>query len=357
MVPISFFGDHMNEIIHSGSTLLNLALTGSVNGGWKLGRVSNIVGDRSSGKTLLAIEAATLFINHPPNGLEPRVVYYEAEAAFDQEYARSLGMPVDKIDFKQGETIEELFKSLEEVCASSKKNQGTLVILDSLDAITSTADLNKDFGKQDYDRKAQKLSELFRKLVRPMEDANIHLMIISQVRENIGALPFAPKYKRSGGKALDFYCTHIVWLAETRKLKSSKTTQVYGIEVESKVAKNKVSKPYRNAKFPIIFEYGVDDIESILNYLSNSKIPKDIRIDKVTGGYYLYQDQKLRANDMIEYIEDTQSAYADIRERAQGAWDFLEEETAVKRKDKSSLFNSSDLSSSKVKRPSFNVKK
>lgn len=327
----------MQEIIHSGSTLLNLALTGSVKGGWKLGRISNIIGDRSSGKTLLGIEAATLFIHNPPDGIKPRVVYYEAEAAFDQDYAASLGMPVESIDFRQGETIEELFSSLQGVIEDSKEGEGTLVILDSLDAITSAADIKKDFGKQDYDRKAQKLSELFRKLVRSFETANIHLMVISQVRENISNLPFAPKYKRSGGKALDFYCTHIVWLAEVGKLKSAKTEKIYGIDIEAKVTKNKVSKPYRNVRMPIIFEYGVDNIDSMLRFCADLKIPSEYRINKMTGGYYLYDDQKLRLNEMVIHIEGKQGVYAGLVKHTQLCWDCLETLTTVVRKPKTEL--------------------
>lgn len=327
----------MNETIHSGSTLLNLALTGYTAGGWKLGRISNIIGDRSSGKTLLAIEAATLFINNPPKGVEPRVVYYEAEAAFDKDYAASLGMPVDKISFKEGETIEELFSSLQDVIKESKKGEGTLVILDSLDAITSAADIKKDFGKQDYDRKAQKLSELFRKLVRSFEQANIHLMVISQVRENISNLPFAPKYKRSGGKALDFYCTHIVWLAEIGKLKSNATEKVYGIEIDVKITKNKVAKPYRNVRMPIIFEYGVDNIDSMLRFCSDKMIDTELRIEKAAGGYYLYDEQKLRLNDMVLHIEAKAGLYAELVELSQQCWDNIEEKTKVTRVAKSEL--------------------
>jgi recombination protein RecA len=339
----------MQETIHSGSTLLNLALSGEANGGWKLGRISNIVGDRSSGKTLLAIEAATLFINHPPKGLTPKVVYYEAEAAFDQQYAASLGMPVDAIDFRQGETVEHLFKELSVICEQANKQEGTLVILDSLDALTSEADIKKDFGKQDYDRKAAKLSELFRKLVRPMEDANIHLMVISQVRENIGALPFSPKYKRSGGKALDFYCSHILWLAEAGKVKNSKTDKVCGIKVEAKVTKNKVSNPYRNAGFPILFGYGVDNIDSLLTFLSDDKIDTELRIKKATGGYYLFDDQKMRNAEMIEHIENTEGLYLQLVNMAQAAWDDLEDKTKINRRAKSDLMNSS-IVETKVKK-------
>ena len=328
-----------NVPIQSGSTLLNLALTGKSDQGWKLGRISNLVGDRSSGKTLLAIQAATLFLLNPPEGITPRVIYYEAEAAFDKEYAESLGMPVDQVEFRSGETIEDLFNQLEEVITASKDGTGTLVILDSLDAISSTAELKKDIAKQDYDRKAAKLSEMFRKLVRRLEDSNTHLMIISQVRENISTLPFAPKYRRSGGKALDFYATHIVWLVEMGKLKSSTTNLTYGIEVKADVKKNKVAKPYREAQFAILMGAGIDDTESMLKFLSNEKLPLEIRIRKATGGYYLFDEQKLRTAEMVPYIEERPELYCDLITRTEAAWNFLEEKTSetVQRQSKSSL--------------------
>ena len=337
--------------INSGSTLLNLALTGHEDNGWKLGAVSNIIGDRSSGKTLLAIEAATLFINNPPKDLTPKVFYYEAEAAFDQAYAASLGMPIDQIEFREGETVEALFESLQEICKSAKKGEGILVILDSLDALTSLADIKKDFGKQDYDRKAAKVSELFRKMIRPMQAANVHLMIISQIRENISAMPFAPKWRRSGGKALDFYATHIIWLQEIAKLKNEKTTFVYGIDVEVKITKNKVSSPFRNVKFPVIFGYGVDNIDSMLKFLTNEKLPKDLRIEKATGGFYILDEQRLRLNDMVEYIDDNPKIYRLLVDGCREAWDWLEAATTVKRRNKSDLISASEKAQVKSKKP------
>lgn len=327
----------MTSLIKTGSTLLNLALSGTTSGGWKLGRIANIIGDRSSGKTLLAIEAATLFLNHPPEGVTSKVVYYETEAAFDNVYAESLGMPIEKVDFRIGETVEDLYKVLCETIENSKKDEATFFVIDSLDALTSNADLKKEFGKQDYDRKAQKLSELFRKLARPLEDSNIHLFVISQVRENISTMPFAPKYIRSGGKALDFYATHIVWLAERAKLKATSTERVYGAQIEAKVTKNKVSSPYRDVKFNIVYGYGVDDIESLIRFLSEDKIPKELRIQKSAGGYFLIGEEKLRIEEAVKFVEETPEMYKDLVAKAQEAWNYYEEKTKVTRKSKSEL--------------------
>lgn len=332
----------MNSFIHSGSTLLNLALTGKADSGWPLGRISNVVGDRSSGKTLLAIEAASMFLNCTPQGIKkPRVIYCEAEAAFDETYAsEKLGMPVGKVEFELVETIEELYILVDGVCKNSKKGSGTLIILDSLDSISSAAEMKKGIDKQDYDRKAQKLSEMFRKLVRKIEEANVHLMVISQVRENITAIPFAPKWRRSGGKALDFYATHIVWLAEVGKLKSVKTKRAYGVEVEAKVTKNKVSSPHRDLRFNVLFEYGIDEIESMVKFLVKDELPAEFALKKKAGGFYLWREEYKRMSDIVDDVENVGGEYIKLVDMVQAGWDELEKMTKVDRKNKSELLMS-----------------
>jgi len=332
--------------INTGSTMLNLVLTGKVDGGWPLGRMSNIIGDKSTGKTLLAIEAATMFLNFPPEGITPKVIYIEAEAAFDQKYAASLGMPVDEVEFPADiGTIEGVFKKLEEILENADKNEGYLVIIDSMDSLSSEAELDRKMDDKSYGmEKQKKLGELFRKKVRELEAANVHLMILSQVRENIGAMPFSPKYRRSGGKALDFYATHLVWLAEVAKLKNTKTAMVYGITCQAKITKNKVAKPYRDIEFPILFAYGVDNVSSMISYLDDLKLPKDIRLEKLGGGYYQLNDaiDKMRLEDLILYIEKNKSEYNKLIQRTQKAWDYYEETTKVERRNKVDMMNAGE---------------
>lgn len=339
----------MTQYINSGSTMLNLALTGNVHEGWPLGRMSNIIGDKSTGKTLLAIEAATLFLKHPPKGIKPKVTYAEAESAFDKAYAESLGMPTDLVSFPEGDeridTVEKLYFLLEKLCKEAKPGEGHLVIMDSMDSLSSDAEMDREIDKANYgDGKAKKMGELFRRLVRPMEEANVHLMCISQIRENIGAGPFAPKFKRSGGKSLDFYATHILWLAEVGKLKNKKTETVYGIDCQVKVTKNKVSKPFRNVEFPILFAYGTDNISSMVEFLVNKILPKGLGIEKVAGGYYLNPigDDKLYQEDFIQLVESTPALYKELVKRCQICWDWIEEQSAVQRKPKTDMLSLPD---------------
>ena len=328
------------DFLHSGSSLLNLILTGNVANGWPLGRVSNIIGDRSSGKTLLAIEAATLFLLNPPKGITPKVHYYEAESAFDQEYAAVLGMPVERVDFidVEDKTVQHLFQTMEKICDNARHGEGHLFVLDSLDAITSDEELdqkfddNKTFGMA----KQKKMGELFKKLVGKMHRANMHLMVISQIRENISSVPFAPKFRRSGGKALDFYASHLVWLAETAKLKTS-TKVVYGANCHAKVTKNKVGKNYREADFPLIYSFGIDEIYSVIKFLSSDEVPTEFRIKKLTAGKYAWKGMEAKINELVAVIEAESSLYTQLISQLQQAWDAIEEEATVARMSKAAV--------------------
>lgn len=330
------------KFIHTGSTMLNLALTGHPLLGWPMGRMSNVIGDKSTGKTLLAIEGSTMLINRPPPGItKPKVTYYEGEAAFDIPYAENLGMPVDRVDFEEGDTIEEVYTCLNRCIEAGRDGQydGQLFILDSMDSISSTEEMKRKIDDGSYGmEKQKKMGEIFRRLVRPMEEVNMHLMIISQIRENITTLPFAPKWRRSGGKALDFYATHVLWLAEMKKHK--RNDWVYGIQVKCKNTKNKVARPYREVEFPIIFEYGVDDIHSMLNFLryhKDSTLPKSHCVVKGTGGWYQVDDGKMQLEDYIEHIENNPSAYAELVKKTYRAWDWFEQACSVERASKTDL--------------------
>lgn len=267
----------------TGSTLLNLVL----GGGWAMGRIANIVGDRSSGKTLLAIEACVNFaLLHGAKNIR----YAEAEAAFDDGYARSLGMPEGVIFPERFDTVEAWFADLSTWLKARKSNQGPcMYILDSLDALSDDAEMARDIdnGATYGGNKAKKLSEMFRRIARLAERKKCLLFVISQLRDNIGVM-FGEKHKRSGGKALDFYCSQILWLAERGKIKRKVLGQerVVGLKVKAMTKKNKVGTPFRDAEMEVIFSYGVDDETSMLEWL---------KVQKATGGLALSYEECLAA--------------------------------------------------------------
>lgn len=282
------------EFIHSGCFMLDCVL----GGGWPLGRMSNIVGDKSTGKTLLAIEACANFHQQYPNG---RIIYLEAEAAFDEDYASALGMPVEKIEFIGSDfkdyTIESWFEHLEVTIQQVyKTQQPTLYIVDSLDALSDRAEKDREIDKGTYGANKPKLiGQLFRRTVKDMEKTKIHLMIISQVRDNIG-VSFGETKTRTGGKAMDFYASQILWLAQLKKLDKTikKIKRVYGIQVRAQCKKNKVSLPFRETEFPIIFGYGIDDVEAMLAWLDT--------IDFDVSRWDIYKEGKSSAANSIKML-------------------------------------------------------
>lgn len=302
----SYFLDPEVECFSSGCEVLNRAL----GNGWPMRRMINVVGDKSTGKTLLMIEAAAQFIQHHKGDAE--VVYCECEAAFDKKYAEALGMPLRNVRFigdeyivcKKGAskkktadgspakvkwwrvpsdeydpeihdllsdgvyTVEQLEHAMLEVIADATKP--TLFIVDSYDALSDSAELGRDpSDKATYAmEKAKYTSAMFRRINKKLASSNVTLAIVSQTRANIGVV-IGKKHTRSGGKALDFYATHVVWLQKLGNLERTrkKVRRVYGVEVRAKVEKNKVALPAREAIFPIIFGYGIEECISMIDWL------------------------------------------------------------------------------------------
>lgn len=288
----------------SGCTLLDLVL----GGGWAESRMINIVGDKSTGKTLIAIEAFINFnLKYPNSWLR----YHEAEAAFDTRYATRIGLPVDRMDFvsepgSRIDTAEGLFYELNDTI--NKAKTPTLYILDSLDALTDEAEKKKNIEDQDYDRKAAKMSELFRKLAARLADSQVCFIIISQIRDNVG-VKFGKKTKRSGGRAMDFYASQVTWLADLgavrRKIKG--VERVYGRKIRILCEKNKVSDAWRECNFNIINQFGMDDIWANLvwlNSINEYKLLKSLGLnlfEKNKKGKLVVVEDKERVKKITKY--------------------------------------------------------
>src|ERR1019366_4649132 len=301
------------EFVSSGCAGIDAML----GGGWVLGRVANIVGDKSAGKTLLAIEVCANFHRQYSDG---KIRYNEAEGAFDEDYAAALGMPVDVVDFKgqpidpkdeekfaeltaivadrsaddrdkdkalnaikklkakgvgqAGNTVEALYADVLWVLESNP-GKPILYIIDSLDALSDEAEQGREIGDGSYGgSKPKKLGEMFRRLVERIEGQRMLFIVISQLRDKLN-VTFGEKQTRSGGRALDFYASHIVWLAEIGKIKKTRggVERIVGVNVKARVKKNKVGLPFRDFQYPILFGYGVDDLTANVEWLFEVKSP------------------------------------------------------------------------------------
>ncbi len=298
--PNIYFPNDKIQFISTGCTILDCTL----GGGWALGRIANIVGDRSTAKTALATEAVINFLRSHPEGA---AFYRETEAAFDHSYAESMGLPLDKVDFGNDEeplmTVEAFARDLDVfIDKQTKAGKPGIYVLDSLDALSDDAEMAREVGEGSYGMaKAKNLGILFRKVARKLEQTNILLLIVSQVRENIG-VTFGEKYKRSGGKALDFYASQVVWLAHIHTLKRTinKVERPYGVEIKAKVKKNKVGPPLRECTFEFHFNYGVEDLIASLDWLKSVGTPLEIKGDVVKMTDEEYKTLQVEASSEVK---------------------------------------------------------
>lgn len=324
-----YFPPSMFKLVPSGCTVLDCAAAGKFApaGAWPLGRILNIVGDKSTGKTLLAIEACATFARAFPKG---RIRYREAEAAFDVPYAETLGLPEDRVDFgpqgikTQWDTVEDIFEDLREaVKADRRAKVPSLYIVDSLDALGSRTMIGRDLNKGTYGAAKPKImSELFCELAREFKAVDMLLIFISQVRDKIG-VTFGAKYTRTGGRSLDFYASQVVLLSHittlTREIKGIK--RATGIRVRAKLTKNKIALPFRECEFTLKFGYGVDDLAASVQWLQDAKrltalgLKANTTKEEVTR--WLHTKDKLPDDEYRDYVTE-------VRGKVLTAWQEVE---------------------------------
>lgn len=313
--------------ISSGSTMLNLALSNLVDGGWRKGRVVNIVGDESTGKTLLAIESMLYASKVMRKKEKIKLIYNEAENAFDEYYAEMIGLKEKEYDRRNYRLVEEWYEDMKKSIGKNDYNS-MLYILDSLDTLETIQDSKEKFDEGTYGMsKAKQMNKLFKRIIGGMsdkvQDTSSLMMILSQTRDKIG-VTFGEKKTRAGGVALNFFATQIVWLHIKEKI--PKANKVIGIRIKARVKKNKTWKPWREVEFPILFEYGIDDVGSMVDYLVEQKI-----IEKKSTGRLLYKDKQYHREDLIMEFEDYQD---ELKQLVKDVWDESERKAAVIRKPK-----------------------
>lgn len=299
------------NFIKTGCSLLDYTL----GGGWALGRVSNVIGDKAVGKTLLAIEGMANFNRQFPHG---KIWYRDAEAAFDEQYAKNLGLPVGEVDYGPDgeetiwETVDDVMADLAHCIEESEKtgNPG-FYIIDSLDSLSSKAELDRVAGEGTYGLEKQKmLGELFRRYVRRIERSQIHIMFISQIRDKIG-VTYGRKWSRTGGKALDFYASQMLILKHIETMTKTALGQkrAIGIRVGAKCEKNKVGMPFRDCEFNILFNYGIDEISACVDWLSAVKRLGELGItSKEDATKYISASWRAEGTELGQMIEDCRRA-------------------------------------------------
>lgn len=284
------------DVIDTGILELNKCLGV---GGWPQGRVIEIYGNPSSGKTTLSIHAMS-----EAQRAGHKVAFIDVEHAFDRSWAESLGVNVDEMVFVQPSNAEE---ALEIANMLVKSGQFGLIILDSVAALVTKAELSGDMGDAHVGLLARLMSQALRKLTAEVKAKNVCFMFINQVRDNIAVSGYGPKTVTTGGKALPFYASVRAVVTRVGGVKGKADESDIGNKVQIKIAKNKLAAPFKVASAELLFDSGFCKINESVRFAS------DIGLIKKAGAWYTYKNEKYQgANAVREFFKSNPDEFEEL---------------------------------------------
>jgi len=291
----------IKDFVSTGSTLLNLAISNKPNGGIAVGRITEINGLESSGKSLIG--AHILAETQRKEGV---AVYMDTETSVSREFLEAIGIDVGNMLYIHLETIEDIFEAIEKIVVKireSDKDRLVTILVDSLAAATTKVELEADFEKDGWaTSKAIIISKAMRKITQMIGRQKVALVFTNQLRQKLGVM-FGDPWTTSGGKALPFHASTRIRLKNLGQIKDKKTNTI-GMKMRAQVIKNRLGPPMRHADFNLYFESGIDDDGSWLQVL------KDHKLLKQGGAWYTMINQngeelKFQSKDWSEQLQDT----------------------------------------------------
>lgn len=248
-----------------------LALDAIMGGGLPIGRVTEMYGENSSGKSLIATQVAALA---QANGVT--VGYVDTESAVSKEMMEILGVKLDELVYTSPDTVEEVFTFFQDMVDAKEKvaeDSILLLIWDSIAATSAMQEMDADPGKANYGIHAKVISQGFRKFCREISKKRVCVLALNQIRQKIGVM-YGDNVATFGGLAMSFHASVRVELDVVSKIKidlANKKKRIVGMNTKAIVKKNKVAVPFREATLPIHFGSGIDDAASAFLYLLDNE--------------------------------------------------------------------------------------
>lgn len=313
------------EVSHSGSISLDIALGV---GGYPKGRIIEIYGPESSGKTTFALHAIA---EVQKNG--GRAAFIDAEHSLDPVYAANLGVDTDELLLSQPDTGEQAL----EICEALVKSEAvSIIVIDSVAALVPQAEIDGEMGDSHIGLQARLMSQALRKLSGSINKTNTIVIFINQLREKVGVL-FGNPETTPGGKALKYYSSVRLDIRRGEQIKQG--GDVVGNKTNVKVVKNKVAPPFKIASVDIMYGEGISQVGEVVDLAADADI-----IDK-SGAWYSYMNNKIgqgRENTKL-FLKNNPDILMEIEEKVRDFYDINDK----KKNNKDSKGDKKEKSSSK----------
>jgi recombination protein RecA len=289
------------SVIPTGALQLDVALG---IGGIPRGRVTEIYGPESSGKTTLA-----LHIIAEAQRMGGTAAFIDAEHALDPVYAKNLGVNTDELLISQPDTGEQALEIAETLVRS---NAVDVIVVDSVAALVPRAELDGDMGDSLPGLQARLMSQALRKLTAAISRSGGAVIFINQIREKIGVM-FGNPETTTGGRALKFYSSIRLDIRRQDTIKNG--TEAVGVRTKVKVVKNKLSPPFREAEFDVIYGEGISKEGSVLDLAAEHSV-----VEK-SGTWYTYKSERIGQGreNAKRYLKDNPKVLADLETKVRGA--------------------------------------
>lgn len=290
------------EAISSGSVGLNIALGV---GGYPRGRVIEIYGPESSGKTTLTLHA--IAEAQKAGGI---AAFIDAEHAFDRFYAEALGIDLENLIISQPDNGEQALEITDNLIRSGAID---IIVIDSVAALTPKSEIEGEMGDSKMGLHARLMSQALRKLTASISKTHCTVIFINQLREKIGVM-FGNPETTTGGNALKFYASVRLDIRRSTQIKDA-NSNVLGNKTKVKVVKNKVAPPFKTAEFDIMYGEGISKIGEIID------IGVDYEIIKKSGSWFSYEDTKLgQGRDAVKAVlKDNPDLMDELEEKIKNA--------------------------------------